>query len=122
MQDERFVQLTHERVRNLCVGCHHATQSSVQVGDDDAIAFARQPGAEILDLRCQPPFFMQEDETGVAPAWLGPKLNTFHLHVFRDACLDVGVDGSIRECGNGDATREAGCAGADLIQGKRSGG
>ena len=59
LQDERLVQLAHQRIRNLCVGRHHATQSSVQVRNDDAVAFARQLGAEILDLRGQSPGFMQ---------------------------------------------------------------
>jgi hypothetical protein len=59
LEDERLVQLAHERIRNLCVGRHHATKPSVQVRNDDAVAFARQPGADILDLRSQAPRFMQ---------------------------------------------------------------
>ena len=94
----------------------------VQVRNDDTVAFARQPGAEILDLRRQSPRFMQEDEPGVEPFFLRPKLNTVYLHMFRDACLDIGIGSGIRQCGNGDATWKASGAGTDLIQGKGSDG
>jgi hypothetical protein len=42
--------------------------------------------------------------------------------VFGCARLDVGIDGGIRQGGNGDTTRKASGAGPDLIQGKGSDG
>src|SRR6185295_20148692 len=65
---------------------------------------------------------MQEDEPGVRAFFLRPKLYTFHLYVLRQACLDIGIDGGIRQRRNGDATRKSSSTGADLIQSEGSEG
>ncbi len=121
MQRQCLVQLAHQGFADFRIGRHHAADATVEVRDDDDIAFTGQPGAQILDLRVQPPQLVQQDEAGINPFFLRPKLNTFHLDVFHRAGFDVRIHHRVRQRRNGDPAWETARPGADLLQREGSG-
>src|SRR5688572_12951910 len=80
LKGQPFMQFAHQSLGDLRISGYHASDAGVEIRNDDAVAFTGETGAQILDLRIQPPPFVQKYDAGVSAFFLRPKLDALDLH------------------------------------------
>src|SRR5687767_7450345 len=91
LQSHRVVQFSHQGLGHLRIAGHHSTDATVQIGNDHAVALARQAGAQILNLGIESPPFVQEYDTRIGAFFLRPELDALDLDSLDRSRSDIEI-------------------------------
>ncbi len=101
---------------DLVTGGDHASQPTVEIGDDDEVALAGQTGAEVFHLSCEPPTVVQKDQSRIDPFLLWPEEQAVDLMFFRHSGFEVGIHHLVGMSWYGDSARKSSGSRTDLLQ------